>query len=269
MKDRAAMTEGSARALSVEDPEEVARKAGQDSKIAIVPEGAEWNAVERAMLERRSIRKFKKAQVPGYLIRRLLEVARFAPSQGNCQPWKFVVVRDTDMIRGMENFCVEQCRKLSSALDYATMPAGSPRYWVARLKAKLLNRLRPNMLHPVPVTAVTAIAEGRFAVFHRAPTLILILADKRGIGDPAVDVGICGTNIVLAAQSLGLGTCWIGLSTFLNESRDWCDRLGVEAPYEIVETIAVGYPVGDTTHLVPRETHETAWFENGQKRVVY
>jgi nitroreductase len=269
VKNGAATTKGSARVLSVEDPEQVARDAGQDPKITIVPEGAEWNAVERAMLERRSIRKFKKAQVPGHLIRRLLEVARFAPSQGNCQPWKFVVVRDPDMIRGMEDFCVERCRELSSALDYATMPAGSPRYWIARLKAKLLNRLRPNMLHPVPVTAVTAIAEGRFAVFHRAPTLILILVDKRGIGDPAVDVGICGTNIVLAAQSLGLGTCWIGLSTFLNDSRDWCERLGVEAPYEIVETIAVGHPVGDTTHLVARETHETAWFEDGQKRIFY
>jgi nitroreductase len=261
--------EGATRVLSVEDPEEVAREAGRSQKVTVVPEGAEWTAVERAMLERRSIRKFRKAQVPAYLIRRLLEVARFAPSQGNCQPWKFAVIRDQDMIRGMEDFCVGECRKLSGSLDYAAMPAGSLRYRVARAKAKLFNLLQPNMAHPVPVTALTAIAQGRFAVFHRAPTLILILMDKRGVGIPALDIGICGTNIVLAAQSLGLGTCWIGFSKFLNESREWCERLGVESPYEIEEAIAVGYPVGDTTHLVPRETHETAWFENGRKESVY
>ena len=74
-------------------------------------------------------------------------------------------------------------------------------------KAKPFSRLQPNMLHPVPMTAVTTIAEGRFAVFHptRDP------AAQRGIGIPAVDIGICGTNIVLAAQSYGLGNCWIGL----------------------------------------------------------
>jgi nitroreductase len=263
------MADGAAPVLSVEDPEEVEQEAGRSSKVPVVPEGAEWTAVERAMLQRRSIRRYKKAQVPAHVIRRLLEVARFAPSQGNCQPWKFVVVRDPDMIRGMEDFCVAECRKLSNALDYATLPAGSLQYWLARIKAKLFARLQPNLLHPVPVSAATAIAQGRFAVFHRAPTLILILMDKRGIGVPPVDVGICGTNIVLAAQSLGLGTCWVGFSKFLNESPEWCERLGVEEPYEVAEAITVGYPVGDTTHLVPRETHETAWFEGGKKQVVF
>jgi nitroreductase len=263
------MTEQAARDRNAEDAEEVAREAGRSSKVRVVPEGAEWNAVERGMLERRSIRRYRKTQVPAHLVRRLLEVARFAPSQGNCQPWKFVVVRDPDMIRGMEDFCVAECRKLSNALDYATLPPGSLKYRVARAKAKLFGRLQPNVLHPVPVTALTAIAQGRFAVFHRAPTLILILMDKRAVGVPPVDIGICGTNIVLAAQSLGLGTCWVGFSKLLNESREWCERLGVEHPYELAETITVGYPVGDTTHMVPRETHETVWFEGGRKQILY
>jgi nitroreductase len=263
------MAEGTARVLAVEDPEEVEQEAGRSSQIPVVPEGADWNAVERVMLQRRSIRKYRKAQVPGHIIRRLLEVARFAPSQGNCQPWKFVVVRDPDMIRAMEDFCVGQCRKLSNALDYAALPAGSLNYRIARIKAKLFGRLQPNALHPVPISAVTAIAQGRFAVFHRAPTLILLLVDKRGIGIPPVDIGICGTNIVLAAQSLGLGTCWIGFSKLLGESREWCERLGIEEPYELAEAITVGYPVGDTTRMIPRATHETAWFEGGKKQVLY
>jgi nitroreductase len=262
-------TNATAVALRREDPEEIEAEAGRQSKVIEVPEGAEWNAVEEVMLRRRSIRKYKRRQVPAHLIRRLLEVARYAPSQGNCQPWKFVVVRDADMIQGMEDFCVEACRKLSRNLDYYNYPQGSPKHFVTRAKAKLFNRLQPNQLHPIPVAAITAIAQGRFAVFHRAPTLILLLMDKRGIGVPEIDIGICGTNIVLAAQSLGLGTCWIGFSKFLNQSREWCARLGVEAPYEISEAITVGYPVGDPTHLIARDTHETAWFENGKKEIVY
>jgi len=263
------MSDASVMALPVEDPEEIEAETGRRFEVNEVAEGADWNPVEQVVLRRRSIRKYKRKQVAPHLIRRILEAGRYAPSQGNCQPWKFVVVRDADMIQGMEDFCVESCRKLSRGLDYANYEKGSLKYVLTRAKAKLFNRLQPNMLHPVPVSAITGIAQGRFAVFHRAPTVVLLLMDKRGIGTPEIDIGICGTNIVLAAHSLGLGTCWIGFSKFLNQSHEWCARLGVEAPYEISEAITVGYPIGDPTRPIPRETHEIAWFEGGEKRVLY
>ena len=74
---------------------------------------------------------------------------------------------------------------------------------------------------------------------------------------------------MLAAQSLGLGTCWIGFSKFLNRSREWRARLGVEDPYEICEAITVGYPVGDPAQLISRDTHEIAWFEGGKKEILF
>lgn len=43
---------------------------------------------------RRSIRKFIDKPVEPQLVARLLEAARYAPSAGNCQPWRFVVVTD-------------------------------------------------------------------------------------------------------------------------------------------------------------------------------
>lgn len=252
-----------------EDSEQWAAAGGRVSQIVDIPEGAEWNAVEEAMLRRRSIRKYKSRQVPAHVIRRLLEVARYAPSQGNCQPWKFVVIRDRALLQEMEEHCVAMCRKLSRNFDYTTHPRGSLKRFVTRAAAKLFNRLQPNMLHPVPVSAITAIAQGRFTVFHKAPTVILLLMDKRGIGSPEVDIGICGTNIVLAAQSLGLGTCWVGFSKFLGRSREWLARLGVEEPYEISEAITVGYPIGNPTHLIARETHAITWFEAGTKEILY
>ena len=256
-------------ARRVDDAADIEPEIGRRSTVSEVPEGAEWNLVEQVMLQRRSIRRYKRRQVPAHLIRRLLEVARYAPSQGNCQPWKFVVVRDAEMIQAMEDHCVQTCRKLSRWLDYTNHPKGSVKHFITRATAKLFNRLQPNQLHPVPMAAVTLIAQGRFAVFHRAPTVILLLVDKRGIGTPEIDIGICGTNIVLAAQSFGLGTCWVGFSKFLNQSRQWRARLGVEEPYTISEAITVGYPVGDPTRLVARDTHEIAWFEGGQKEVLY
>lgn len=252
-----------------DDPEQVEAERGPIRKIINVPVGAEWNAVEQAMLQRRSIRAYRRRQVPVHLVRRMLEMGRYAPSQGNCQPWKFVVVRDAAMIQGMEEFCVEACKKLSSRVDYTLYRPGSLRYFVTRTMTRALTRWQPNALHPVPMAVARLIAEERFAVFHRAPTVILMLMDKRGIGVPQIDIGICGTNIVLAAQSLGLGTCWVGFAKLLAQSPEWCARLGVEEPYEISEAITVGYAVGDPTHPIARDTHEIAWFEGGKKEIVY
>ena len=47
----------------------------------------EWTAIERTILERRSVRNFKEDPVPDPLMRRVLEAGRFTPSAGNQQPW--------------------------------------------------------------------------------------------------------------------------------------------------------------------------------------
>jgi nitroreductase len=250
-----------------EDRDEFEPEAGPEP--VDVAEGADWNVVERAFLTRRSIRKFKRRQVPAHLIHRMLEVGRFAPSQGNCQPYKFAVIRDPELLTDMEEYCVGACKKLAAAVNYTTYDKGTFKYYKARVMARLFNAIDPSMLHPVPVTAITSIARGRFMVFHRAPTVILILMDKRGIGVPEVDIGIVGTNIVMAAESHRLGTCWIGFSKLLNRSKEWRDRLGIDDRFEVSEAIAVGYPVGKPwQNLIERPTHEIAWFEDGEKRML-
>ncbi|MFI4933161.1 MAG: nitroreductase family protein [Caulobacterales bacterium] len=230
--------------------------------------GADWNDVEHAILTRRSIRKFKGRQVPAFMIRRILEMGRYAPSQGNCQPWSFVVVRDKALIAEMEASCVAACQGMTKAIDYTNYPQGSPEREAILKNTQAMNRASPNSFHPVPMTAIKSIANGRFAVFHHAPTVILILMDKRGVGSPEVDIGVVGTNMVLAAQSIGLGTCWIGFSKLLSQNAALTERLGVAPPFEIAEAISVGYPVGNPTQQsVARQTHQILWLEGGEQQI--
>ncbi|MEM0005966.1 MAG: nitroreductase family protein [Ignisphaera sp.] len=49
------------------------------------------------LLSRRSIRRFKPTDVDANLIKRILDVARYAPSAGNRQPWIFIVVTDPEV----------------------------------------------------------------------------------------------------------------------------------------------------------------------------
>ncbi|MBE0633942.1 nitroreductase family protein, partial [Candidatus Bathyarchaeota archaeon] len=53
------------------------------------------NVIE-AIKTRRSVRKYKPTPIPEEHLKTILEAARLAPSAGNKQPWKFIIVRDPD-----------------------------------------------------------------------------------------------------------------------------------------------------------------------------
>ncbi|MBW2365500.1 MAG: nitroreductase family protein [Deltaproteobacteria bacterium] len=94
------------------------RKKPADGSIQPPKKGAPFNPVEDVIFRRRSVRYYKKKQVPEYLIQRILEAGRFAPSAGNAQPWKFIVVQDREMIDEMTVDVVRQCKKFKKMLDY-------------------------------------------------------------------------------------------------------------------------------------------------------
>ena len=50
--------------------------------------------LSKAILTRRSVRNFRKGNIPDDKIRELIKAAIYAPSAGNCQPWHFYVVKD-------------------------------------------------------------------------------------------------------------------------------------------------------------------------------
>lgn len=226
-------------------------------------EGMEWNPVEKVIMERRSNRNFKKKPVPDNLIRRILEAGRFAPTAGNAQPWKFVVITDQELIAEIERATIKMSKFLMWFVDYNR---NAFRRIFLTPYTKFMTRLMPNKLHPVPFNLLQQIAAEKTPVYHNAPVMILLLMDKRGIGNPVLDAGICGQNMVLAAHSLGLGTCWIGMITVLMMNPLWRKKLGVTAPYELSDCLVLGWPKGDYEGEVSREVQVVEWIEAGGKK---
>lgn len=217
--------------------------------------GAPFNFVEDVIYSRRSIRAYRNKKVPEYLIRRVIEAGRFAPSSGNAQTWKFIVVRSKKLIKEMEKDIVSVCQKAMKIVDY-TEPSKRKREGMVHFLQKRI----PGSLHPIPFFAIKAIANGNIGVWHGASTVILILYDKRCPGKPLVDVGITGQNMVLTAHSFGLGTCWVGFVEALSRSFKWKKKLSIQYPYVLANSIAIGYPKGQPDEYVERETKAIDWY---------
>ena len=233
----------------------------ETSPIGKYQEGMPWNAVEKIIMERRSIRSFRKEPLPDGMIRRILEAGRFAPSAGNMQPWRFVVVKSPEILAEMEKDAVKLIKLFMFFIDYTR--GGFIRRLLTLPLAKVMISFIPNELHPVPTGLMSQIALGKTAVFHNAPTLVLLVEDRRGVSVPPTDIGICGQNMALAAHSLGAGSCWIGLVKILMYLPKWKKKFGIKYPYKLDVCMALGWQKPKADGPVPREVQITEWHDGG------
>ncbi len=125
-------------------------------------------------------------------------------------------------------------------------------------------------MHPTPFGAITLIADGKLDLYHGAPSVILIFKDVRGISNPDLDIGIAGQNMVLAAHSMGLGTCWVSFAKLAFQyTGKWKKHFGITYPYKFATSLSIGWPGGNPDGIVSRQTHQVDWYENGDRKKIY
>lgn len=224
---------------------------------------------EKVIYKRRSIRLYKKKQLPKDLVHRVIEAGRFAPSAGNNQPWKYIVIQNKGLISEINR----KCKKFIKLIMRGTMPDAwlekqTPGDKNAKLKkwqtvaTNLLVKWRAGDLDPRARGGMnTVTSDPNYDIFLGAPTLIIILADKRGIGSIELDTGICAQNMILAAHSLGLGTCYIGLIDGLMMYPGFRKSIGIKHPFEIITSFTLGYPQGQIDNIVKREQARVNWID--------
>lgn len=90
--------------------------------------------------------------------------------------------------------------------------------------------------------------------FYGAPVVLVVLADK-SVNTRVYDGSVSMGNMMLAAHSLGLGSCWIhrAKETFESEEwQSWLSSIGVTGEYEGIGNCVIGYPEGDVREAPER-----------------
>ena len=91
--------------------------------------------------------------------------------------------------------------------------------------------------------------------FYGAPAVLVVLAPK-DVPTHVYDGSLVMGNLMLAAHTEGLGSCWIhrARETFEREEwKSWLAELGVEGEYEGIGNCVVGYVDGDYPAVIPRK----------------
>jgi nitroreductase len=194
------------------------------------------NETLETIYSRRSVRKYTDQKVDRKIIEDILEAGRIAPSAINMQPWKFYVLTDTDKIQ-------EYSRAIKSVAAKQVFKMG-------------IKSLVKTAISAVKMSHGVDFHREKDAVFHGAPVVIFVTADKSNEWAP-LDIGMCVQNMMLAAKSMGLDTCPIGFAKFIDQT-DVYAELNISNSEKVLLAVIVGY--GDETPEVHERKKNNATF---------
>jgi nitroreductase len=193
-----------------------------------------WEEARQFLVSRRSVRVYVNKAVERDRILQVLDVTRFAPSGGNRQIVRWVVISDPAQVREVASMTIDWMRSVRD---------GNPAlYQEAKLDL-----------------FVRAWDAGEDQISRGAPCLIQAWAprDERTAPQAAT---IALAYAQLAAHGLGLGTSWSGgINTAVQSYQPLTVALGLPAGTVSYGTILLGYPAERFTQIPVRKPLDVTW----------
>ena len=175
--------------------------------------------VLEAIRTRRSTRKFKAQPVELEKLQAVVEAGRFGPTGGNA--------KEKPALSG----CIAKLKELVQSA-FAKM----------ELREDLYKSLK---------NSIALARKGNYSFCYTAPVLIVV-ANKKEYGNNMADVACAVENMMLAANELDLGSCYINQLKWLNEDPallEYLRGLGLREDERVYASVAIGY--ADTESGLP------------------
>jgi len=177
------------------------------------------NETLKNIRNRRSTRAFLPEQLKDVDMQAILDAGIYAPSASNQQPWHFTVVQNKDLID-----------RLSVAFKAVAGKSNN----------EYIRRFAENE---------------KFHVFYNAPTVVLVSGDEKN-NYASVDCAAAVENMLIAAESLEIGSCWIGLIAILlnsEEGIEFVKELGIPEGFKQIHAVCLGHKKINITNAPARK----------------
>ena len=180
------------------------------------------NETMQTILHRRAIRRFDERQIEEELLQQIVQAGLYAPSAGGKQGVIFAVCQDREV-----NERLGKIKRANSNPHMATA-----KNYVSKEQPSIADA--PNLVN----------------AFYDAPTVITMFAPKNFLFS-VDDCAVAAENMMLAADSLGIGSCYIGQGwTAFADSygQEILRKWKIRTDYYAVMQLLLGYPKADDKH---------------------
>ena len=192
-----------------------------------------------ALVTRRSTRNYKPDPVEQEKLDKILEAGRQAPSGGNNQTSHFFVIRNREVLDKL----IEMTEKTFSGMEITENTYASMKHSIAASK------------------------KGGYVFCYNAPVLIVV-ANRKNYGNNIADCACAIENMMVAANALDLGSCWINQLKWLNEETEIVEYLrgfGMKEDERVYGAVIIGYPATDSglpnRNLMSLKGNKVTWID--------
>ena len=192
-----------------------------------------------AHITRRSTRNYRPDPVEQEKLNKILEAGRQAPSGGNNQSSHFFVIRNREVLDSL----IRMTEKAFAGMEVAENTYASLKH------------------------SIEASKKGGYVFCYNAPVLIVV-ANRKDYGNNIADCACAIENMMVAANALDLGSCWINQLKWLNEEREiveYLRGLGLKEDERVYGAVIIGYPATDSglpnRKLMSVRGNEITWLD--------
>ena len=172
---------------------------------------------------RRSTRRYLQRPVEPEKLSIILEAGRYAPSGGNNQSTHLIVIKNRDILTEIASIVKAEFSKMEV---------------VEGMYASMASAIRAS--------------KGEQYIFHYDAPVLIVTANKKEDGNNIADCACVLENMMIMANALDLGSCWINQLRWLNSNPSllqYMQNLGMLSDERVYGALAVGYP--DTEDGLP------------------
>jgi nitroreductase/NAD-dependent dihydropyrimidine dehydrogenase PreA subunit len=238
-------------------PENVIKlKVHGEIKLENVPSKDElpsFNSLINLFQTRRSRRQFKKKPVPNELIEKILnQAAKYSPTGHNQENVHFTVVQNQEVLNRLSEECTNQVKNLIKTFgDPQARKALATTFPPALIK-------KVEEVLPAFKNHIKEIKQGK-EVWRRDAEIIIIHSPKDALTGME-NCALAACHIMLAAETLGLGTCSLGyITSFFNEFKPVAKIVKLPLKHFVGYTLAIGYPKAHYYRIPARKPIKVNW----------
>ena len=171
------------------------------------------NQVIRNIQQRRSVRAYNSEPISRDDLETIIQCGNAAPSGGNNRAWRFVVVQDTDFRKQLALLAIPRYRK-----------------WIASM--------------PQPLKELRAEVDKQTddPAYYNAPAIVFVIGS--GLTSD-LDCSMVCENMMLAARSIDIGSCWVYIGQLVLDDPDIRKALELKEYEKVYGPILFGYPRGN------------------------
>jgi nitroreductase len=205
--------------------------------------------VTEAIQKRASIRRWKPMPVEKEKIMKVLEAGRRAPSWGNTQPWRFIVIQDKVKIEELAKVAGGQPQV--STAPVVIVCCGSTEAFSRKMHRESLKQLIEAgvMDWPDEVLDNVVLGSDQFAPYRLGEQVMTIKAGEQ--------IMISIAYMTLAAVNQGLGCCWVGAIS----PKDAHQVMNLPDNIFVHDFFLLGYPAEDPKPRPRKELNKIVFWE--------